>query len=376
MTTKHHAAVTEAHDDSFDVTAELTLGVAPGSTRLFNRGAQLVSIRTKPGEELVDEPKFRTATAVVSFEKMTDTPLECAAVALYGALRRARIDERPSMVAKAGILPAELTKLIRAEGLRGTDLVATRIDTAVMALARAFEPALAVEPSFYVREVADTVKQHVRRAFERGFFASVGRGKLSREQYVYVMSQQHSYVKYTTRILGYCVAYAQESHLRKHFSKHLSEEINHEKIIETDLAHLGADVDYVIDDLEPNVATLQFTLGELALVSHFHDSILLTAAPLAAEGLTAHLDRAFITALNDIIASWGVQNPEKATRFLASHIDFDSGYEGHFQGSMRLLAEFLTNERNLRRYVAALHAQMNSFLRIYEDGMSESLLWS
>jgi hypothetical protein len=132
----------------------------------------------------------------------------------------------------------------------------------------------------------------------------------------------------------------------------------------------------VVEDLEPNVSTLQFTLGELALVSHFHDSILLTAAPLAAEGLTAHLDRKFITDLNALVASWGVREPEKATRFLASHIDFDSGYDGHFEGSMRVLAPYVGNERKLRRFVSALHAQMDSFLRIYEDGMDQSVLWA
>src|SRR5439155_9355081 len=143
-------------------------------------------------------------------------------------LRRARIDQRTAVVAKKGVLTPEVSALVGVEPLQGGDLVATRLDTALISLARRFESELAIDPNFYVREISDTVTQHVRRAFQRGFFAAVGQGKLSRQQYVYVMSQQHAYVRYTTRILGYCVAYAQESHLRKHFSKHLSEEINHE----------------------------------------------------------------------------------------------------------------------------------------------------
>src|SRR5262245_61538681 len=116
MTEHHHA--TEASDDPFAVTSDLALRVAPGSTQLLREGAQLVSIGTKPAEEIVDEPRFRTATAIVFFEQMTNVPMECAAIALYGALRRARIDERTAVVARTGVLPLELTKVIRAEGLR------------------------------------------------------------------------------------------------------------------------------------------------------------------------------------------------------------------------------------------------------------------
>jgi vesicle coat complex subunit len=370
---RHH----RISDTSGDLRAtdSLIFRASPGATQLYQSEAMIVSVGTRPGEQLVDDPRFRTAAAVVYYESAAGASIEHSALALYEALRRARIDRRPAIVAKAGVLSSQLENLLKFEPL-GSNLVATRTDLALIALASRFEETLSVEPSFYVDEVSSTVMQHVESAFRRGFFASVGQRKLSRNQYIYVMSQQHAYVKYTTRILGYCVAYAEESHLRKHFSRHLSEEVNHEKIIESDLAHLGADVEYVVHDLEPNVSTLQFTLGELALVSHFHDSILLTAAPLAAEGLTAHLNPEFIDTLNDVIASWGVANPEKATRFLASHIEFDSGQQGHFEGSMRLLAEYLKTERKTRRYISALHAQMNSFLRIYEDGMDESALWS
>ncbi len=371
---RHHTAALETNDYSLPVNQDLTVKVTPRTTQLWSGGAQLVSIGASLGKPTDAEPKLNTAVCVESFEHMRGARPEHLALALYAALRSGRINQRTAVVSGNGVLPSAVGDLIKIKPLRGSNM-ATRLDTALIDLSRAFEESLVVDPGFYTREVSDTVNVHVKKAFERGFFAAVGRGEVSREQYVYVMSQQHAYVKYTTRILGYCVAYSQDSNLRKHFAKHLSEEINHEKIIEADLQHLGADVAYVINDLEPNVSTLQFTLGELALVSHFHDSILLTAAPLAAEGLTAHLDRTFIESLNKIVASWGVDSPEKATRFLASHIDFDSGYDGHFEGSMRLLGEHLPGERQLRRFISALHAQMNSFLRIYEDGMEESALW-
>ncbi len=361
-----------SNDSDLVVNSDLVLTTNDNGTSLLKDGNEVASVSLRDGEHVQDKASFATAVEVVSLSGSTP---EYLALVLYAALRKARVELRTAVIASYGALDSSTVEMLGLKPLNHEEVLAGRLDIILYKLSEIFETQIPIEPMFYVREVSDTVRLHVKTAFQRGFFAEVGRNNVSKEQYIYVMSQQHAYVKYTTRILGYCVSYGQTSALRSHFIKHLSEEINHEKIIEADLAHLGADVHYVVNNLEPNVSTQHFTLGELALVSHFHDPILLTAAPIAAEGLTAHLDRKFITDLNLLIADWGIDKPEKASRFLSSHIDFDAGDDGHFEGTMRMLGEHLTNERILRRFVSALHAQMASFLKIYELAMQETAIW-
>jgi hypothetical protein len=338
-------------------------------------GVATVRVTTDAAESAFPEARYGAALLLESVSAPSKTDKQHLALALYGALRRARVQGKSSVLVASGVLSDEMLTLLGASKVAGSEHVAARLDIALHRLAALFEPLLEVRPEYYVQEIADSVRLHVERAFAQGFFPLVVAGRLSKEQYIYVMSQQHLYVRYTTRILGYCVAYSEDSALRRHFGKHLGEEINHEKIIEADLAYLGADVPYVMHDMEPSPATLQFVLGELALVSHYHDPILLTAAPLIAEGLSGHLDRRFVDRLNSIVASWGCTEPEKATRFFSSHIDFDGGEDGHFEGSMRLLAQHIDSERKLRRYLAAVHAQANSFLRIYDEAMVDAAVW-
>lgn len=296
--------------------------------------------------------------------------------ALYQAVRRGRIARKSVVSIASGVLPAALLTLMQATPSRRAGHLAARVDIALAKLAQAFEPVIRANAMYYVQEVADTVRAHVAQAFEEGFFRAVIDGKVSKEQYVYILTQQHAYVRFTTRILGYCVAYSQDSQLRRHFAKHLSEEVNHEKILEADLAYLAADVDYVVQDLEANASTTQFVLGELALVSHFHDPVLLTAAPLVAEGISGHLGNGFVQRLEQVVRTWGYDEPQRATRFFSSHIEFDGGDDGHFQGSMQMLSAHLRCERELRRYLAAVHGLGECFLRIYSESMRETDAWA
>src|SRR5947207_1728262 len=116
MTQHHHVSDLDAH--SIPVTRDLALRISSGATTLFEGGKRLLSIGTEPAEAFVDEPRFRSALAIGSFEREAGSTLAHAAVALYCALRGARIDERTAMISKAGILPAEIVDLIRAEPLR------------------------------------------------------------------------------------------------------------------------------------------------------------------------------------------------------------------------------------------------------------------
>jgi len=377
MTMTTHYSLHRQDDYVLDLDDGLVLRSQAGNVELMRGQALLVSVATDVGEALGDEPALATGLFLRSVEVADGVSTPELALALYATLQAARIDERTSVLSAPDMTEAVRTCVGLTE-LNSHDLLGARVDVALRDLARCFEGHLAVPVQLYLHEIEATINSHVRRCFEDpgSFFYAVGNGELSEAQYVYMSSQQHAYVRYTTRVLGYCVAYSEDAGMRQHFARHLAEEVNHEKIIEADLRYLGVDVDYVVNDLEPAGAAAQFTLGELALISHFHDPITLMAAPLVAEGMTAHLDQSFITSLNQIVAGWGYKEPARASMFISSHIDFDSGDDGHFEGAMRALAPHITDERSLRKFVSALHAQADSFLRIYTEGMTEAAVFA
>lgn len=320
---------------------------------------------------------LRTALALTQFSLSPGVPRSASAVLAYAAVRAGRVLGRTALVATeaVGAGVQDLLGLAPLSGSRG--LVAGRLDIVLhKAAARAEAEGEAPLPSFLVAELGETLQRYVHRVLGDGFFLAVREGALSREQYIHVLSQSHQYVRYTTRILGLCVASAPTPELREHFIHHLKEEVNHEQIIERDLAHLGADAAYVRDAMVPNAVTNQFILAELALIAYHRDPILLTAAPLAAEGITANLSKGFIARLEERVASWGIADPSRATRFLASHIDYDGGADGHLAGSLRLLEGHLVSERRLREYLSAFHACGESLGQCYAVAMDEAALWA
>src|SRR5690606_17039296 len=139
--------------------------------------------------------------------------------------------------------------------------------------------------------------------------------KLTREQYVYGLSNIYQFVRQTTRLCARAVAYSTTTELRTHYIQHLNGEVNHELIIERDLTHLQEDVAYVRDFMAPNGPTQEFMAIQESLIGYHHDPVLMMASPLAAEGVSAHLDEAFVVALKDCIGSWGVERPERAAKF-------------------------------------------------------------
>ncbi len=315
---------------------------------------------------------------LASWQVAPDAPACATALLAYAVLRQARIFRRPTVFARAGTIDDRLSALLAPKPLvkASPSHLGVRVDMglsrAAAACAREGEPLL---PAFLASEVIAAVYAFVARIYASGFFRAVDEGTLSREQYVHMLGQTHQYVRYTTRILGRCVAHSDSTELRSHFIKHLTGEVNHEMIIERDLAHLGEDPLFVRDEMAPNGPTAQFTLAELALISHFQDPYLLTAAPLAAEGMSAHLSQAWIDRLNGIIAGWGVERPELATRFLSSHIDFDSGDDGHWEGSVQMLAHYLVDEQRLARFIAVLAACTDALERSYAAAVDDMALW-
>lgn len=324
------------------------------------------------------EQGLHTSLALTRFHLTPNAPRGAAAVLAYAALRGGRALGRTAVVVTPESTEPGVVNLLALSPLPGdAGLKAGRLDIALHRTATQAEAqGEALLPRFLVHEVTETVRHYVGQVMNTGFFRAVTDGLLSREQYIHVLSQTHQYVRYTTRILGLCVAHSQQTELRDHFLQHLKEEIHHEQIIEKDLSHLGADPLYVRDAMAPNGATNQFILAELALISYYQDPLLLTAAPLAAEGLSAHLTQEWMARLEHLVASWGIQEPGRATRFLASHIDFDGGEDGHLEGSMRVLEKYLVDEKHLRQYLAAFQACAGSLARCYAASVEETALWA
>jgi thiaminase len=303
-------------------------------------------------------------------------------LALYAALQRARLADRQQI----GVTVVDDdTPLSRALGLAPLDAPAIdvpgrgsfrpRAQRVDVALARTFAAAQSAEdpiaPDFLVREVDAFLRGYFERMWRTQWFRAVQHDTLTRTQYVYTLSNMHQFVRFTTRILARCVAASDDAQLRLHFLRHLQGEINHEVIIERDLAVLGEDVAYVVDRMSPNLATRQFMAAQEAAIGFHRDPVLLMAAPLAAEGISGHLDGAFMEALHRNVARWGVSEPERVTRFYSSHIDYDGGDDGHWETTMAMLAQHLRSETALARFLSMLRVTTDAMLRCYDSWIDE-----
>jgi hypothetical protein len=108
-----------------------------------------------------------------------------------------------------------------------------------------------------------------------------------------------------------------------------------------------------------------------AAIGFHRDPVLQMAAPLAAEGISGHLDGAFMDALHRNVARWGVSEPERVTRFYSSHIDYDGGDDGHWETTMAMLAQHLRSETALARFLSMLRVTTDAMLRCYDSWIDE-----
>lgn len=312
---------------------------------------------------------------------------------LYLLLRRGRIWERQTVITY--VAPAVLDQGARDYNIVAwqplTNLpvitdrasmtqrvpVAQRLDIAIHAAYQASGPdGQRFLQDFFVPEAVETLEIHIDRFFQTDFFKAVYASTLSREQYIYSMSNLHQFVRYTTRLIGRAVSLSNDEDLRNHWLHHLSGEINHEKIIEKDLANLGADVDYVVNHMVPNVHNQQFMVTQESAIAFYQDPVLFMAAPFSAEGWTARLDARFMDALHKAVRGWGVQNPRHVTGFLSSHINYDGGEDGHWETSRKILGRYIRSDQMLQRFTNLVHLAMNAFERSYTSYVQEQRLWS
>ncbi|WP_224368519.1 hypothetical protein [Hyalangium versicolor] len=340
--------------------------------------------RTRLDPSVLEKSAFLTRVHVAP-----DAPKGTSAVLLYAALRQARswdrkmasflmVDDATPLARQYNLVSLGGVPRIDGPGGHAYRAKSQRLD---IVLHRAFEEAREagqpVVPSFLVAEILDTINNlFLDKVGQASFFQAVEAGTLTREQYVYSLTQMHQFVRYTTRLLGRCVGTSPTTELRTHFIAHLRGEINHEIIIEKDLAHLGEDVQYVKELAQANLPTREFMCTQEAAIGFYEDPILMLAAPLAAEGVSGHLGNLFMEKLNGCVASWGVKEPQKATHFLGSHIEFDGGDDGHWQGNLDLLAQHLKTEQEMRRFLSMLRVSVDATLKQWDSYVSDVDLFS
>ncbi|MBX3273900.1 MAG: hypothetical protein KF729_26785 [Sandaracinaceae bacterium] len=306
-----------------------------------------------------------------------------AALVLYAAARRARIDGASTIAAHVcdphravtgalGLEAIEGLAWVRDEtGARPRSLVpaANRLDLAIDRAWAAFAQVRDERPSpeWFIDEVDETIERWLADLYGRGFFRAVFERTLTREQYVYAASNMHQFVRWTTRLLGLAVGSSHERATRDHFLGHLAGEVNHEIIIERDLAHLDVDVSYVVERMAPSPHTRHFMAVQESLIGFHHDPVAFMASPLAAEGIASHLTPAFVDALEATIAGWGVSEPRRAMTFFTSHVHTDGGDDGHWETTLGLLRAHLDAELVAARFLATLRSSMSALTGAYDE---------
>jgi hypothetical protein len=312
----------------------------------------------------------------VALEK--DAPRPLAAALLYLCARRGRIWDRAVLAAPlaADRSPDHLATLVGLDPLKRVphfevhgqpwSLAAQTLDISIHRAWSAATPTLqAALQEQFVAELVETLERWIQRFFANSWFQAVRDGTLTKEQYVHTLANLHQFVRWTTRHIGRAVACSHDRAIRDKWLEHLQGEVNHEVIIEKDLAALGADVDYVVHSMQPSLPNLQFIVTQEAMVAFHADPVLIMASPFVAEGFAAHLDQKFVDDLRRTAKSWGIDNPKQVTAFLASHIDFDGGQDGHWEQSRRMLHRYLRTEGELARFLGVVRLCQDAFNRSY-----------
>jgi hypothetical protein len=103
--------------------------------------------------------------------------------------------------------------------------------------------------------------------------------------------------------------------------------------------------------------------------------VLFLASPLAAEGIASHLTPEFLTAMEDNIAAWGVNEPKKAMSFFRSHVNTDGGDDGHWERVVQRVAQHLTTERRLVAFLGVLRGSTSALTAAYDGFVDDIALF-
>jgi hypothetical protein len=305
---------------------------------------------------------------------------------LYFTLRRGRIWGRTTVISftseeNTSTAVTELIKLNRTvESINNENAINKyhtywqRLDFSIYHAWKATsEQSALLLRQYFVPEAVEILKLWMESFFETSWFQAVHNGTLTKEQYIYTLSNTYQYVRHTTRLIGRAVGFSHDQKLRSHWINHLDGEIDHEVIIERDLKHLDADVNYVINGMVPNVATQEFMVAQESAIAFHQDPVLLMAAPFVAEGFTSHLDKSFIKSLEDCASKWGLINPKLATKFFTSHVSFDGGSDGHWENICTSLPQFLNDDIQLQHFLNINRLCMNAFENSYSSYINDLL---
>lgn len=306
---------------------------------------------------------------------------------LYFCGRRGRIQNRAIFVTAFSKEPAEADRILGLEPLPAAGrfesggsqwtACAQRLDIALhRAWTAAPPPVQATLREQFVPEAVETLEIWIKDVLlQNAWFRAVREGTLTKEQYVFTLSNLHQFVRWTTRLIGRAVSYSSDKALRNKWLEHLRGEVDHEVIIESDLAALGADVDYVVKFMAPTVETQQFMVTQESMIGFHTDPVMFEAPPFVAEGYAAHLDQKFVDALRANARRWGIENPKQVTAFLASHITFDGGYDGHWELGRRMLGEHLGTNADIVRFMNVARLCMDSVNRSYTSFVEDLAIY-
>jgi hypothetical protein len=220
------------------------------------------------------------------------------------------------------------------------------------------------------QELEATVRRRTKEIHGNLYFRKVFDGTITKAQYVESLANNHQFVRWTTRLLGGIIGATGDRALRKSFIHHLEGEVDHELLIENDLRHLGADVEYVRDAMVPSVEIQQFMCVQESMCGFHRDPLAFLAVPFTIEGVTAFLGPDFVEALERSIRSWGHDRPRLACTFITSHIQFDGGDDGHWEGSRQMFQQLLRTELALQRALNIVHMVANAFDAAYVSYVS------
>lgn len=301
---------------------------------------------------------------------------------LYAAGRRARMSGAKTLLGAVADLNGRAATLL---GLRPTPhgklaehtLAAQRLDLWMhRTWAAMVEADYSPDPKLLAAEVEETIRSWTATGHEWSFFKALREQRLTREQYVYTLSNLYQFVRHTTRVIGRAIGHSVDPDLRKHWINHLSGEVNHEIIIERDLKHLGEDVAYVMRHMAPAGPTQEFMAIQESMIGYYNDPVLMMASPLAAEAVTAHLDQRFADDLVSCVASWGVQEPKRACQFLISHMNTDGGEDGHWRMTIDALPKLVQDEARLSLFLTTNGSSRRAIQGVFNACVDDMAIWS
>jgi hypothetical protein len=285
---------------------------------------------------------------------------DVSSLLVYAALRHARMSGKQALIAPRAIG----APMARAPGFFVADVQegAYHVFESLGDEAQEW-----VAKHLLTQEIEETVKARCREFFDNAFFRAVREGTITRQQYIRSVANNHQFVRWTTRLLGRIVGVTSDRVLRRSYIEHMGGEIDHELLLENDLEHLGADVEWVKHGMAPNIDIQQFMCVQESMSAFHQDPVLFLAVPFAIEGITAFMGQEFMVALKKCIASWGIDRPSAACTFLSSHIEYDGGDDGHWEGSRKMFQRFLEREHDVQRVLNIIHMVMNAVGRAYES---------